>query len=57
MADPIVPTSSSGVVWLCAEAKGLVVSGVEGRGQGFPQPFSDVPAAEPEVPQARKDQE
>lgn len=29
---PQVPTSSSGVVWPCAEAKGLAVSGAKGRG-------------------------
>lgn len=44
-ADPIVPTSSSGVVWPGAE-----VSGTEGRRQGSLQPFRDVPAVEPEVP-------
>lgn len=43
--DPIIPTSSSGVVWPGAE-----VSGAEGRRQGSLQPFSDVPAVEPEVP-------
>lgn len=56
-ADPIVPTSSSGVVWPGAEAKGLAVSGAEGRRQGSLQPFSDVPAVQPEVPRGRKDWE
>lgn len=44
-------------VALCPQAKGLAVGGAEEKGQGSSLPFSDVPAAEPVVPGARKHQE
>lgn len=54
MAGSTVPTSSSGSVWPWVPGEGLCRQGAEGRGQGSSLPFSDVPAAEPKVPEARR---
>lgn len=58
MADSIVPTSFSGLEWPCApRRRALQSGGLREGGKGRQCPFSDVPAAEPEVPGARRDPE
>lgn len=44
-------------VALCPQVEGPAVGGAEGRGRGPHCPFRDIPAAEPVIPGARRDQE